>query len=271
MFRILISQCPLYFKLGSGPGPVAQTSFPFSHLSFPSIALDPTEGNSKSFLKMKSAFSKNKDSSNSVELSKLLPIVNNQEWIERLSKLDQITDIQLRIKGESDEEKIERIVHDCQQICANNNVRLWINDYWKAALKAKCFGVHVGQEDLGKCIDEGGLDAIRNSNVALGISTHSYAELSAALGIKPSYISLGPVFGTKSKDVAFDPQGVDTVEKWKELIHPDVPLVAIGGINDVETVSAVRQAGADCVAVISAVTQADDYVLAVRDIKSVME
>ena len=205
-----------------------------------------------------------------VTLGKLLPIVNNKEWIERLTKYDEITDIQLRIKGESDEEKINTIVQECQEICENNNVRLWINDFWKAAVKAKCFGVHVGQEDLGKCIDEGGLDIIRDNNMALGISTHSFAELSAAFGVRPSYISLGPVFGTKSKDVAFDPQGLDTVKKWKELINPSVPLVAIGGINDASIVSTVKEAGADCVAVISAITKADDVGNAVRQLDNAM-
>ncbi len=204
-------------------------------------------------------------------LGRILPIVADKQWIEKLSQYDEITDIQLRIKNENNEDKIEQIVKECQDICNSNNVRLWINDYWKAAVKAKCFGVHVGQEDLGKCIDEGGLDIIRENNMALGISTHSYAELSAAFGINPSYISLGPVFGTKSKDVAFDPQGLDTVRKWKELIHPNVPLVAIGGINDAETVVQVKDAGADCVAVISAITKAEDVDVAVAQLDLAMK
>lgn len=206
-----------------------------------------------------------------VTLGKLLPIVNNKDWVEKLSKLDEITDIQLRIKGEDDEQKINEIVQECQAICERNNVRLWINDYWRAAVQANCFGVHIGQEDLGKCIAEGGLDRIRDNNMALGISTHSYAELSAAFGIQPSYISLGPVFGTQSKNVAFDPQGLGTVMKWKELMDPTMPLVAIGGINDPETVSKVKEAGADCVAVISAITKAQDYENAVKQLNQAME
>jgi len=260
-------------QLGSGPGPVAHTFFPSSFKSFPSVALDPKDGTSETFLKMRSATTANynSDGDDVITLGKLLPIVNNKEWIERLSPLDEITDIQLRIKNEDDQDEILKIVEECQKVCEKNNVRLWINDYWRAAVKAKCFGVHVGQEDLAKCIDDGGLEIIRENKMALGISTHSYAELAAAIGVKPSYISLGPVFGTDSKNVAFHPQTLDTVRRWRELIRPDIPLVAIGGINDAPTVSRVKDAGADCVAVISAITKSDDIDSAVKSLDMAMD
>ncbi len=219
---------------------------------------------------MKCSISKSNDDGCEV-LSSILPIVDSKEWVERLTKINEIRDIQLRIKGENDMKKIDEMVQECQNICAASHVRLWINDYWRAAVKAKCFGVHIGQEDLGQCMADGGLDIIRENNMALGISTHSYAELSAALGVQPSYISLGPVFGTNSKNVAFDPQGLDTVKKWKELMDPDMPLVAIGGINDPETVSKVKDAGADCVAVISAITKADNVEHAAHRLNSAMK
>ncbi len=248
-------------QLGEGPGPVVHTNFPSTHQHFPEVALDPRDATNKGFLKVRSAFAQKNDNGNDIDvtiLGTLLPIVDDAEWMERLTKLDDITDIQLRIKGETDEDKINALVQKCQDICTRDGVRLWINDYWKAAIKAGCFGVHIGQEDLGRCAAEGGLDAMKEKNIALGISTHSYAELSAAFGIRPSYISLGPVFGTKSKNVAFDPQGLVTVRKWRELIGPDIPLVAIGGINDAERTKEVRDAGADMVALIGGVKKDDD-------------
>jgi thiamine-phosphate diphosphorylase len=108
------------------------------------------------------------------------------------------------------------------------------------------------------------------ANMALGISTHSYGELSAALGVKPSYISLGPVFATSSKNVDFDPQGLSTVRKWRQLISPDVPLVAIGGIGDAYTATQVKEAGADCAAVIGAVTKAKETRVAVSQLNEAM-
>ena len=64
----------------------------------------------------------------------------------------------------------------------------------------------------------GGLDAIRDAGLALGILTHSYAELLVALGLAPSYVSLGPIYPTSSKDVGIGPQEVETVETWRILL-----------------------------------------------------
>ena len=88
--------------------------------------------------------------------------------------------------------------------------------------------------------------------------------------MKPSYISLGPVFNTSSKDVNFDPQGLETVRQWRSLIPPDIPLVAIGGIGNAEMAKSVREAGADCVAVIGVVTKAEDVDAAVDTLNKAM-
>lgn len=203
-------------------------------------------------------------------LGRILPIVDTVEWVEKLASTPGITDIQLRIKDETDPGRILERVELCQNMCKNANVRLWINDYWEAAVKAGCFGVHVGQEDLVKCINAGGLKEMRKKNVALGISTHSYGELAAALGINPTYISMGPVFGTSSKKVAFDPQGLSTVRKWRQLIPPEMPFVTIGGICDAQRSRENKAAGADCVAVIGAITQSRDIAAAVCELNEAM-
>ncbi len=83
-------------------------------------------------------------------------------------------------------------------------------------------------------------------------------------------ISLGPVFKTASKDVNFDPQGLETVRQWRSLMPPDVPLVAIGGIGDAYTAKRVREAGADCAAIIGAVTTAEDVTNAVEALNEAM-
>jgi hydroxymethylpyrimidine kinase/phosphomethylpyrimidine kinase/thiamine-phosphate diphosphorylase len=244
-------------KLGSGPGPVAQTKYPDSYKYYPSVALDPARDFGE-FLQMKAAGDKLENDDNRPALGRILPIVDTVEWVETLCKIDGVKDIQFRIKDALDKADVLDRVQLAQKICQEANVRLWINDYWQVAVEAGCFGVHVGQEDLYKCVRAGGLNVLRDKNMALGISTHSYAELSVALGVKPTYISLGPVFATSSKSVSFDPQGIDTVTKWRQLIPPIVPLVAIGGIGDAHTAARVLQAGADCVAVIGAITHSDD-------------
>jgi hydroxymethylpyrimidine kinase/phosphomethylpyrimidine kinase/thiamine-phosphate diphosphorylase len=259
-------------QLGQGPGPVAQTEFPSQFQHYPTVAMNPDK-DLPAFRPMKAFSDQSHSDDDRPFLGRILPIVNTGDWVERLCAVsgdDGVTDIQLRIKDETDPAKILEIVQRSQTACEAAGIRLWINDYWQAAVQAGCFGVHVGQEDLVKCIDKGGLEAMQAANMALGISTHSYGELSAALGVKPSYISLGPVFATSSKNVQFDPQGLWTVSKWRQLISPDVPLVAIGGIGDADTATRVKEAGADCVAVIGAVTKAKETRVAVSQLNEAM-
>jgi len=307
-------------QLGKGPGPVVHTSFATSNKYFPSVPLDPSipDIHVKPFLPMRrrrgATASHNTntididttiDDDGIPTMGKILPIVENFEWVERLCQTKGITDIQLRIKPSNttsnpdDGDEISQIIERCQTVCAKTGVRLWINDYWKQAIQAGCFGVHLGQEDLARCIlhnndtnngssivgGGGGLDAIRTANLALGISTHSYAELSVAMGLKPSYISLGPIYLTRSKNVDFEPQGVATVEIWRRLMGlliddgtggcgggaEEIPLVVIGGIGNGEKVGEVRRAGADCVAVIGAVTGTEDLEGVVSELTLAME
>ena len=232
--------------------------------------MNPHSPKSPAFRRMRAFDNKSEDTDEPI-LGRILPIVDTVEWVEKLASTPGITDIQLRIKDETDSDRILERVKMCQKMCKNANVRLWINDFWKAAVDAGCFGVHVGQEDLVKCINAGGLEAMRKKNVALGISTHSYGELAAALGINPTYISMGPVFGTASKKVAFDPQGLATVHKWRQLIPPEMPFVTIGGISDAQRARENKAAGADCVAVIGAITQSDNVAAAVCELNEAMK
>ena len=220
---------------------------------------------------------KQSPSSSDVTIGRILPIVDTVEWIERLVSTPGITDIQLRFKDTSDYATILDRIKRSQTSCKSKGVRLWINDHWKEAIEAgDCFGIHLGQEDLASCVDAigcvdaGGLHLIRSAGLAFGVSTHSYSELAAAVGVRPSYISLGPVFATSSKDVKFDPQGLETVRQWRNLISPNIPLVAIGGISDENVAKVVREAGADCVAVIGAVTKADNVNEAVAALNEAM-
>jgi thiamine-phosphate diphosphorylase len=269
-------------QLGQGPGPVVHTEFPSTHEHYPSIVQDPTTTTSTSHFPTMLAYrhqSINSSDDKVPTLGRILPIVDTVEWVERLAKTPGVTDIQLRIKDkkiieddnlERRTKKIVERVTVCQKLCEKADVRLWINDFWEAAIEAGCFGVHLGQEDLCNCEKQGGLDQLREKNIALGISTHSYAELAVALGIQPSYISMGPVFGTSSKKVAFDPQGLGIVAKWRELIPPSMPFVTIGGIGTAEIAKHNKAAGADCVAVIGAVTQAQDIAAIVSELNNAM-
>jgi hydroxymethylpyrimidine kinase/phosphomethylpyrimidine kinase/thiamine-phosphate diphosphorylase len=103
------------------------------------------------------------------------------------------------------------------------------------------------------------------SGIRLGISTHSYWELARALAVNPSYIPLGPIFETTSKTIPLAPQGVQRVEQWSRLLGDAYSLVAIGGIGQ-QHAKQLHKTGVGSVAMILAITKANDYKKATRDL-----
>ena len=123
------------------------------------------------------------------------------EWIARLLEAG-VTTIQLRIKDLPDEQ-VEEDIAAAIALGRRYQARLFINDYWRLAIKHGAYGVHLGQEDL----DTTDLAAIHRAGLRLGVSTHDDAELARALAVKPSYIALGHIFPTQTKDMPSAPQG----------------------------------------------------------------
>jgi hydroxymethylpyrimidine kinase/phosphomethylpyrimidine kinase/thiamine-phosphate diphosphorylase len=188
----------------------------------------------------------------------IYPVVDNSDWINKLVA-EGIKTIQLRIKditAETRREEIQKAVAVC-----DDSIAFFVNDYWKAAIEEKAYGVHLGQEDL----HDANLLEIEQAGLRLGVSTHSYWELARALAINPSYIALGPVFETTSKQMPFSPQGIERVKLWTKLLDGHYPLVAIGGI-DLSRAKILKQTNVGSVAMISAITQAEDYKKATQDL-----
>ncbi len=152
----------------------------------------------------------------------LYPVVDSVQWIERL--LDAgVRTLQLRIKDRRDEE-VEADVVAAIALGRRYNARLFINDYWRLAIKHQAYGVHLGQEDL-QATD---LSAIRAAGLRLGVSTHDDMEIDVALAARPSYIALGHVFPTQTKQMPSAPQGLEQLARHVERLA-DYPTVAIGG------------------------------------------
>jgi thiamine-phosphate pyrophosphorylase len=106
-------------------------------------------------------------------------------------------------------------------------------------------GAHVGQDDLPVPAARAllGVDAI------LGCSTHTIEQIEAAAASPATYVAIGPVFGTRSKETGYNAVGLSLVAEAAGRAAGK-PIVAIGGIT-LETAPAVIEAGASCVAVIS--------------------
>jgi thiamine-phosphate pyrophosphorylase len=122
--------------------------------------------------------------------------------------------------------------------------RLIVNDRPDIARLSGADGVHVGQEDLP--VEEA--RAIVGPAAIVGVSTHDDAQIAAAARTSASYVAVGPVYGTATKDTGYTARGLDLVRHAASVAGK--PIVAIGGIT-LERAPHVLAAGAASVAVIS--------------------
>jgi len=182
----------------------------------------------------------------------LYPVVDSVEWIARLLEAGVKT-IQLRVKDLPDEE-VEPAIIQAIALGHQHQAQLFINDYWRLAVKHRAYGVHLGQEDL----DTADLTAIHAAGLRLGVSTHDDAELARAVTVKPSYIALGHIFPTQTKEMPSAPQGLQELERHIKQLDGSFPTVAIGGIS-IDKAPSVLATGVGSIAVVSAITQAADW------------
>lgn len=137
-------------------------------------------------------------------------------------------------------------------------VPLIINDRVDVALASGAQGVHVGQSDMAPA----DVRALIGPDAILGLSVGSDAELAASDLAPVDYVGIGPVNGTATKADAGAAIGVDGFAAFRPRIA--LPAVAIGGIK-VDHTAAVIRAGADGVAVVSAICAAEDAKAATED------
>jgi thiamine-phosphate diphosphorylase len=157
-----------------------------------------------------------------------------------------VTTAQLRVKDMQGSDLENEII---EAICISSeyNTRIFINDFWELAIKHKAYGVHLGQED----IQDANIQAIYRNDLRLGISTHTTEEINIALGFEPSYVAIGPIYETNSKEMVYNPVGLEDLRSWSNMV--DYPIVAIGGIN-LDNLEEVLKTGAvDGAAMIAAV------------------
>lgn len=160
--------------------------------------------------------------------------------------------IQLRVKNMPDDEFFACAV-ELVGICRNSNVLSIINDRVDIAVAAAGDGVHLGQNDMP-------LDAARKlaaSPMIFGTSTHNLDELNAAIESGADYVGIGPAF-TSSTKPRLQVAGLEYITAASQIANDaGVPHVAIGGIT-LDNVEKVLAAGAQAIAVSSAIINADD-------------
>jgi thiamine-phosphate pyrophosphorylase len=158
--------------------------------------------------------------------------------------------LQVRAKRLGARELLE-LLEQVAPLAKAAGVPLFANDRPDLAWLAGCDGVHVGQSDLSVT------DVRRfRSELLVGVSTHDEVQLRDALAARPTYVALGPIFGTHSKDNPEPTVGLEMLERaYATTRAAGIPLVAIGGI-DVTAARDVRRF-ADHICVISALLPED--------------
>ena len=156
--------------------------------------------------------------------------------------------VQLREKGCSTREFMDE-ARLLKALLAGTGVPLFINDRLDVALAVGADGVHLGQNDLAIA------DARRlvGNRMIIGISAESVADAIRAEAEGADYIGASPVFTTSTKTDTAPPLGLDGLRAIRRAVQ--LPLVAIGGIN-ADNAAAVLRAGADGLAVVSAIVSA---------------
>lgn len=134
--------------------------------------------------------------------------------------------------------------------CREAGALFVVNDRADLALAADAGGLHVGQDDLPA------LEARRllRPGMILGVSTHDEAQARRAVADGADYVAIGSIFPTATK-AGFQLVGPDLIRRVRPVVP--VPLVGIGGIT-ADNAPTVLAAGADGVAVISAICAAPD-------------
>ncbi|HZG16522.1 MAG TPA: thiamine phosphate synthase [Candidatus Bathyarchaeia archaeon] len=146
----------------------------------------------------------------------------------------------------------EQLAIDLQAVCKEHGALFFINDDVDMAIRLQADGIHVGQEDMA-------LTQVRSlvsTDMLIGVSAGTVEEALLAQDQGADYIGVGAMYATASKADAGEPIGPAGLKEIREAVGSSLPIVGIGGIT-IDNAPMVLEAGADGVAIISAITKAD--------------
>jgi thiamine-phosphate pyrophosphorylase len=171
--------------------------------------------------------------------------------------------IQFRDKEMSTRQLVET-ARKMKELTDEARIPLIINDRLDVALAVDADGVHVGQDDMPAALAR----QLIGPHKILGVSASTVEEALQAEREGADYVSASPVFTTPTKPDAPPPTGLEGLRAIVEAVN--LPVIAIGGINE-KNAAEVIEAGAQGIAVISAVISAPDIVAAARYLREPVE
>jgi len=168
--------------------------------------------------------------------------------------------IQLRDKS-ANSKKLYSLGCQIRKLTRRKGVSFIVNDRLDLALATDADGLHIGQNDLPVKIARKWL----GYNKILGVSATTLEEAVIAEKEGADYLGVGPIYEARNtKSDAGEPLGLALLQKIR--LQCKIPLVAIGGIQ-IENIEEVFQAGADVVAIISAIVTNENITLATEALK----
>ena len=166
-----------------------------------------------------------------------------------------ITAFQFREKGVHALSGVKKIAlgKELRQLCKKNHIPFIVNDDVELVHELQADGIHVGQDDPS-------VSNLRKKfpHLIIGLSISNFSELEKSKHVLPliNYIGAGTIYPTTSKSDAKQAVGLQWIRDLRNR-HPQMPIVGIGGIQ-VNNAKDVINAGADGIAVISAITKASN-------------
>lgn len=177
-----------------------------------------------------------------------------REMIAAGIKIIQYREKDKRMKAKYEECQIIR------EMTKQAGVTFIVNDDIDLAILVKADGVHIGQDDLP-------IEKVRElvgENRIIGLSTHSPQQAQEAVARGADYIGVGPIFKTATKKDVCQPVGFEYLDYV--IQNSKIPFVAIGGIK-VDNIAEVAKRGADCIAVVTDITTAQDIQGRIKELK----
>ncbi len=188
--------------------------------------------------------------------------------LARIAALNGATLIQYRDKTNSTREMVEQ-ARAIAAALARTGVPFVVNDRVDVALAAGAAGVHLGRDDM----DAATARSIMGDAAIIGLTVKNEADAEAAIASPIDYACIGGVYETLSKHNPDRPVGLEGFARLRATplaAEPDLPVGAIAGIN-AERIGEVVAAGADGVAVISAIFSAADPAGATRELRACVD
>jgi thiamine-phosphate pyrophosphorylase len=167
--------------------------------------------------------------------------------------------IQMREKARPDQELVG-MAKALSALCRRSGAIFIVNDDPSLARRADADGVHLGQGDMAR-FPVKTVRGIVGPDRLIGVSTHSLDELRKAMDEDIDYLAFGPVFPTKTKDYSI---GTEDVKRAAGIARK--PVFFIGGI-DLSNIDIVLGEGGRNIALIRAITEADDIETRTRRLK----